>query len=31
MERGVRIKIWTFIGLSKGAFLCIHMRKSLLH
>ena len=31
MERGVRIKIWTPIGLSKGAFLCIHMRKSLLH
>lgn len=28
---GVRTKIWTPIGLSKGAFLCIHMRKSLLH
>ncbi|WP_411329292.1 deoxyguanosinetriphosphate triphosphohydrolase family protein [Blautia hansenii] len=30
-EKGVRTKIWTPIGLSKGAFLCIHMRKSLLH
>lgn len=31
LEPGVRTKIWTPIGLSKGAFLCIHMRKNLLH
>ena len=30
-QKGVRTKIWTPKGLSKGALLCIHMRKNLLH